>query len=256
MPGRYQSKIMTLKRNTWLLILMASIVFSFLFFLLLTNKSVEYIGKVDIALGTRVKVVVSADHPERVINAILREFHRIKDKFTVNEKKNDKSVISRINQSDRYPVVIDEETAFVIERSLGLAQGTNGAFDPALGNLIKLWGFDRISDADFEPDVPTQEEIDRAVRLSGYEHVSVEGNKITLENGVALDLGGIVKGYAIDRGVEIGREMDTDATGYIDAGGDIGIIGPKFGGDFWSVAVRDPEGEPDDYVEKVFLEKG
>lgn len=91
----------------------------------------------DIALGTTVKVVVSSEKDAGlIVDAVLREFHRIERKFSVTDPK---SVISQINSSDN-PVEIDEETSFVIERALALARATEGAFDPALGNLITLWG--------------------------------------------------------------------------------------------------------------------
>jgi len=63
---------------------------------------------------------------------------------------------------------------------------------------------------------------------------------VRLKNGALLDLGGIVKGYAIDRCVQVARELDPSATGYVDIGGDIGIIGPKFGGADWIISVQPP----------------
>jgi thiamine biosynthesis lipoprotein len=63
--------------------------------------------------------------------------------------------------------------------------------------------------------------------------------------------------YAIDRGIAIAKEMDPNATGYIDAGRDIGIVGPKFGGDSWSIGVQNPRGEEQaDYIDVVYLDKG
>ena len=244
---------MKLSRNSWILIIAficLLLFFSILFFL---RSEPEYCSKVDISLGTTVKVVVSSEKDAGlIVDAVLREFHRIEKKFSVTDSK---SVISLINKSD-HPVEVDEETAFVIERSLALARATEGAFDPALGNLITLWGFDRITNNDFEPHIPSDNEIEEALGKSGYENVLIENDVIILENSVKLDLGAVVKGYAIDRGISIVREMDPDATGYIDAGRDIGIIGPKFGGDYWSIAIQDPRGDSGEYIDVVYLKKG
>jgi len=221
--------------------------------MLLLKKKPEYLSKVDIALGTTLKVVVSSEKdPRLIIDAVLREFHRIEKKFSLNEQNSDISIINRSKQ----PVEVDEETAFVIERALTLARATDGAFDPALGNLISLWGFDRINQTDFNPRVPTDSEIEAALSRCGYENVSIEKGIVTMSNDVKLDLGAIVKGYAIDRAIAIAREMDPLATGYVDAGRDIGIIGAKFKGEYWSIAVQDPRGDSGDYLDVVYLKKG
>ncbi|MFW6263455.1 MAG: FAD:protein FMN transferase [Thermotogota bacterium] len=253
MSNGSQDQIIKLSKNSWILILVFIALLLFFSILFFFRSKPEYVSKVDIVLGTTVKVVVSSDKdPNLIVDAVLREFHRIDRKFSVTDPK---SVISRINKSDS-PVEIDEETAFVIERSLALARATEGAFDPALGNLITLWGFDRINDSEFKPSVPSDTQIEEALEKSGYENIQLKNDVVILENSVKLDLGGVVKGYAIDRGISIAKEMDPNATGYIDAGRDIGIIGPKFGGEYWSIAVQDPRGEGEEYIDIVYLKKG
>src|SRR6056297_3132207 len=253
MSIKSQNQIMTLTKNSWILILLFIVLLLFFSILFFFRSNPEYVSKVDIALGTTVKVVVSSEKdPGLIVDAVLREFHRIERKFSVTDPK---SVITRINTSEN-PVEVDEETAFVIERSLALARATEGAFDPSLGNLITLWGFDRINSNDFVPHIPSDNEIEAALKKSGYENVLIENDVVILKNSVKLDLGGVVKGYAIDRGIAIAKEMDPDVTGYIDAGRDIGIIGPKFGGDYWYVAVQDPRGESGEYIDEVYLKKG
>ncbi len=253
MSNGNQNQIMKLSKSSQIMILVFAallLLFSVLFFF---RSKPQYCSKVDIALGTTVKVVISSQKdPGLILEAVLREFHRIDQKFSVT---NEKSMIWRINHSAD-PVQVDEETAFVIERSLALARATEGAFDPALGNLISLWGFDRISDTQFQPAIPSNAQIQEALEKSGYEHIRLEKDVVILDKGVKLDLGGVVKGYAIDRGISIAKEMDPDATGYINAGRDIGIIGPKFGGDYWSIAVQDPRGESGEYIDLVYLKKG
>lgn len=253
MQNRSQDQAMKLSKNSWILILIFTILLLFFSVLFFHRSEPEYVSKIDIALGTTVKIVVSSDKdPGLIVDAILREFHRIDKKFSVTDPQ---SVISQINKSDK-PVEVDEETVFVLERSLALARATEGAFDPALGNLITLWGFDKINDRAFTPAIPSEFEIEEALKKSGYENILLEDDVVILKNSVKLDLGGIVKGYAIDRGISIAKEMDPNATGYIDAGRDIGIIGPKFGGEYWAIAVQDPRGDSGDYIDLVYLKKG
>jgi thiamine biosynthesis lipoprotein ApbE len=121
---------MKLSKNSWILILIFIILLLFFSILFFFRSKPEYVSKVDIALGTTVKVVVSSDKdPGLIIEAILREFHRIDRKFSVTDPK---SVISQINKSEN-PVEVDEETAFVIERSIALARATEGALIRLLG---------------------------------------------------------------------------------------------------------------------------
>src|SRR6056297_1765907 len=168
MQNGRQNQVMKLSKNSQILIVLMIAFLLFFSILFFFRSEPEYCSKVDIALGTSVKVVVSSrKDPGLIVDAILREFHRIENKFSVKEPK---SVITKINNSDD-PVEVDEETAFVIERSLALARATEGAFDPALGNLISLWGFDRINDSDFSPSIPSDEAIEEALRKSGYENI-------------------------------------------------------------------------------------
>lgn len=253
MQSGCKDPVVKLSKNSWVLIVLFVSLLIFFSLIFLLKKKPEYLSKVDIALGTTLKVVVASDNnPRLIIDAVLREFHRIDKKFSVNGQN---SVIRLINAS-KQPVEVDEETAFVIERALALALATDGAFDPALGNLISLWGFDRINQKDFKPKVPSDSDIEVALSRCGYENVSIEKDIVTMSNGVKLDLGAIVKGYAIDRAVAIVREMDPRATGYIDAGRDIGIVGAKFGGEYWSIAVQDPRGDSGDYLDVIYLKKG
>jgi len=246
---------MRLTRNSWILIASFAVLVIILITTAVLRDTEECVSKVEIALGTTVRVVIASDkNPALIIESVLREFRRIEEKFSVNLAD---SEISRINGNNGQPYEMDEEMAFVIERALTIAKATNGAFDPALGNLINLWGFDKIGDVDFKGRVPSDDAILAAVASSGYENVEVNGVYITLNNGVKLDLGGIVKGYAIDRGIAIAQEMDPKATGYIDAGRDIGIIGPKFSSDSWSIGVQHPRSDnPGEYLDVVYLEKG
>ncbi|NIQ96237.1 MAG: FAD:protein FMN transferase, partial [Desulfuromonadales bacterium] len=78
-----------------------------------------------------------------------------------------------------------------------IANRTNGAFDVTLGRLIRLWGF-----AEGEPRLPAAGEITRALSGSGPESFKISGNMVEKEStDLAIDLGGVAKGYAIDRAV-------------------------------------------------------
>ena len=108
MSNGSQYQTMKLSKNSWILILVFIVLLLFFSILFFFKSEPEYVQKVDIAIGTTVKVVVSSEKdPGLIVDAILREFHRIDRKFSVTDPK---SVISQINTSDN-PVEVDEETA-------------------------------------------------------------------------------------------------------------------------------------------------
>jgi len=199
----------------------------------------------DVALGTYVNIVIGSNkiNPERIAKAILDELKRLTVKF---DPRNPRSIIHKINEANGDWVSVDEETFTLIKASIRFAQITDGAFDPTLGKLIELWGFDVM-----KPHLPTDDEIKETLKHSGYKNVLFDDKnmRVKLLNGIKLDLGGIAKGYALEKARQIAKSFDPDVTGFVEAGGDIRIIGPKFGREPWVVAIKDPrKEEPMDFI--------
>ncbi len=245
----------TLQKKVWLYALLLLVFTVAVFFLLIHKKTPPYTTKDAIQMGTYMRICLGTEkNPHTMIDAMMREVKRIENKYSFHYQEN---ILSEINRNAENWTYVDEETRFILERAYELAFITKGAFDPALGRLTALWGFDRLDEADFIFRVPTREEIEKALTASGYRNLEIKGDAVRLKNGALLDLGGIVKGYAIDRCVQVARELDPDATGYVDIGGDIGIIGPKFGGADWIIGVQPPrEIEGASLIASVFLKTG
>ncbi len=225
----------------------------FVYYFFLSGKSGKYETYEDFVLGTYVQIRLSSNvKPEKLAKIVFEEMRRIQDKF---DAYNSKSVIYMVNNSDDW-VEVDDETLVLIDTALKYARLTEGAFDPTLGRLIKLWGFDKFSEKEHF-FVPPDEEIQKASELSGYEKVEIDyRKKIIKTNGVWFDLGGIAKGYALKRAYQIIKEFDPQAHGFIDAGGHIMIIGPKFGRTEWVIGVRNPRGRADENVTYLYLKEG
>src|SRR6056297_3426559 len=97
MSNTSQDQTMKLSKNSWILILIFVVILLFFSVLFFFGSEPEYVSKVDIALGTTIKVVVSSEKDSGlIVDAVLREFHRIDKKFSVTDPK---SVITRINTS-------------------------------------------------------------------------------------------------------------------------------------------------------------
>jgi len=189
-------------------------------------------------LGTYCRIVVSSKKSSKVLaQVIFNELERIYKKYNPNDPD---SVVSKINGSDDW-VDVDEETFVLLDAAVRFSKLTEGSFDPTLGELIQLWGFDRIAEK-LPSRVPTLEEINEALKRVGVDKLELDSQRrrVRLLHGAKLDLGGIAKGYALDRAYQVAKEVDKDCTGFVEAGGDIRILGPKFGSRPWVVGVRDP----------------
>ncbi len=122
----------------------------------------------------------------------------------------------------------------VLEASLQWARRTRGAFDPTVAPLLDLW------DILAGPHPPPNEgQVRKALEDVGWERVRYDpsGRTVDLE-GTRLDLGGIAKGYAIDRAAEALRRWGADSF-IVNAGGDLYVAGAK-GRDPWRVGIQHP----------------
>ncbi len=118
-----------------------------------------------------------------------------------------------------------------------LSRQSEGLFNPAIGALVKLWGFHR----DEPPTAPPPAEaIAKLVRAKpSMDDLHIEGFGIRSDNpAVILDFGGFAKGYALDRVIERLQQQGIDNV-IVNAGGDLRAIGSK-GGQPWRIGVRHP----------------
>ena len=147
----------------------------------------------------------------------------------------DTSEISQINTGGA--VTVSEETTSLLAQAQTYTAATDGAFDITIAPLVSLWGITTDS-----PHVPTQQEIDALLPLVGSEHLHLSGDTATLDDGCAIDLGGIAKGYASDRVAAIfARHGITSGT--ISLGGNVYVCGSKPNGQPWVVAIQDPRSD-------------
>jgi thiamine biosynthesis lipoprotein len=149
------------------------------------------------------------------------------------------SPLSRLNREGaRHPVVVETELFDFIGEAMRYNRDSGGAFDITVGPLMRTWGFFR-----GEGRMPSDEQLDGARRHVGPGHVVMDRAARTIgfdAPGVELDLGGIAKGYAVDRVVKLLRARRV-AAALIDAGGStIYGMGAPPGRDAWDAAIEDP----------------
>ena len=147
------------------------------------------------------------------------------------------SPVSRINRAAGVEAVeVPEELARIIRRALEYGERTGGAFDISWRGMSGVWRFDE------EFKVPDAKAVEAARRNVDYRAVRVEGNRVRLERkGMAIGLGGIAKGYAVDRAAAVLREAGFTDT-LVAGAGDMFASGTKDGRP-WRLGVQDPRGE-------------
>lgn len=129
----------------------------------------------------------------------------------------------------------------MLQRSQVIEDKSDGRFNPAIGGLIRLWGF-HTSDYPIEGPAPSQQQISAILNLAPSSHdVMINGLELSSGNpAVLLDFGGIAKGYAIDLSIQLLRSMGID-NAIANAGGDLRAIG-QHGQRPWRIAIRKPGG--------------
>lgn len=144
------------------------------------------------------------------------------------------SEIARLNAGES--VQISGDTAALLSRALELAGASAGTFDPTVRPLMELWGF-----TTEEYRVPSAEEIEATMALTGWEKVECKGTEVVLAPGQKLDLGGIAKGWASETICDILRSHGVESA-LLYLGGSVQTLGTKADGSPWRVGVQNPDG--------------
>lgn len=160
------------------------------------------------------------------------------------------SQISQLNNADGKTMEVSDDLAADLEKIRQLSQDSNGAFDPTLGKIIRLWDI-----AGENPRVPDQSEIDTLLPEVGYEKIQVDGNNVTLLDGCTLDLGAVGKGMGCDLIMDY-LQTQPDVFGMILnlGGSSVMTYGEKPDGSSWKVALTDPRDTEGDYLGAITLD--
>src|SRR6266545_7592848 len=171
-----------------------------------------------------------------LLESALDEVDRI-DRLMSHYKP--QSPLSRINHDAAAgPVAVAPELFDFIAECLRYSRDSDGAFDITVGPLMKTWGFFRGGGR-----LPSAPEVEDVRGRIGYAHVVLDMKDRTIRfdrAGVELDLGGIAKGYAVDRVVDLLRREHVAAALVSSGGSTVYGLGAPPGETAWSVEVQDP----------------
>lgn len=202
-------------------------------------------------MGTLWKVAVldhgDPDGARQAINAAYSELERI-DRLMSEWKP--ESPISQVNAAaGKGPVEVPAELRELLERSIAYTKRTSGTFDITWRGMGRIWRFDD------EFRVPDEATVAEARKRIDASKIRIEGNRISLPANMNIGLGGVAKGYAIDRAAAVLRARGfTDFL--VDGGGDVLVGGSREGGEPWTLGVQDPRSEHGSIIGVVRMKQG
>lgn len=150
------------------------------------------------------------------------------------------SDVWRVNHAGGAPVTVSRETIEILEAARRVSELSGGAFDVSIAPASTLWDF-----TSGEKVLPDADALAEAAQKVDYSRIAIDGNEVTLPEGMMIDLGGIAKGYIADR-VKAYLEGRGVTSAILSFGGNIVAIGTKPDGKPWKVGIQDidrPTGE-------------
>lgn len=206
----------------------------------------DFAEKQGILMDTYVVIRIKGVESQKVVSKIWNLLEDLDKKLDRFKKE---SEIYKINNNAGKWIEVSKEVLEVINKALYFAKISDGYFDPTVGPLMEIWGFYNSSYR-----LPRESEIKRALELVNWRYIEVRDNKVRLlKDKASIDLGGIAKGYAIEKALEICRDSKIDEV-YIDFGGNIAVLGKPERGDYWEIGIKHPR--KDGIIGKIKIKEG
>jgi FAD:protein FMN transferase len=165
----------------------------------------------------------------------------------------DDSELSEVNRRAGARVKVSFDTFAVLEKSKWAAEISDGTFDITYASMGPLWKFGDAAEEDPKP--PSAAEIRRGISRIDWKQLELDRASGTVGIGKhqKVDVGGIAKGYAVDRAAAVLRAAGLDSF-LVQAGGDLYGAGKKPDGSRWVAGIRDPRGPADRFFATIELE--
>jgi thiamine biosynthesis lipoprotein len=196
------------------------------------------------SMGTVINITAAAGEQRQAQEAVEAAFAEFRRLDGLLSHYSDSSEVGRLNREGLLADPSPELEAN-IRKSLEFGRLSAGAFDITVQPILELY------DRSFRDRkrAPTGEEILQTLRRVDYRRVELGEGVIRLAPGQRITLGGIAKGYAVDRALEVMRARGVRHA-LVDAGGDIRAMGRAEGRRDWLVALRNPR-DPNDFITRI-----
>jgi len=195
-------------------------------------------------MDTIITMTAYGANGQEAIDAATKEINRLNALWSIGSPNSEISQINDIGSGQ-----ISTDTASLLQTAVTAYRQTDGLFDCTIYPLMELWGF-----TSQQYYVPEQEEITALLPLVDGSSVTVRDNHaVTLAPGQKIDLGGIAKGYASARMMEIFQEYGVKSA-IVSLGGNIQTLGKRPDRKKWRVGIQDPNGTTGEYLATLEVE--
>ena len=190
------------------------------------------------AMDTYMTLTAYGDNAGKALAESEKEIKRIDAMLSTGSSD---SEISRLNKEKSLEV--SEEAFDLIKRAKEIGEDTGKVFDISVYPVMQAWGF---TDKNYR--VPEKDELAGLLKRVDVSKVKLDEEKhtVTFDDDMAIDLGGIAKGYTSDRIIEIRKENGIEHA-LINLGGNVQTLGKKPDGSDWRIAIVDPE-DQENYI--------
>lgn len=202
----------------------------------------------DTAMGTVAQLTLYGQG-EEYAEDLIRQVKQLEEEIL--SSKLDSSEVAKMNQQSAHEGAVTEISSALgalLKDCLQMSADSDGAFDVTLGVLCKLWSLDEIAAGEKPAKVPSEDEIRDALSHCGWEKIALreenaQAYALCLEEGMALEMGSVGKGYALDRLRELWKSQEgaRPYAGVVALGGSIWTFGEKADGTPWKIGIADPQ---------------
>jgi thiamine biosynthesis lipoprotein len=203
-----------------------------------THREIPVYQEQGYVFGTLVEVsVIDEDeaHARLAVASVMREFQRLHEllhAWKPSELSSLNAAIARGESREEPQEVVD-----ILKDAAKISAQSGGLFNPAIGGLIKLWGFQA---DEFKPVLPDEKKVEALVAAHPQmSDLAFDGNRVGSRNrAVLLDLGGYAKGYALDRAAELLKQQGI-SNALINIGGNVMALG-SHNDRPWRIGIQHP----------------
>lgn len=194
------------------------------------------VNRIGYALNTQIEITIYGKDDEQLITDCFALCTKYEKMFS---RTMEDSEIALLNENGK--MTVSDETTELLSKGLYYSELSDGAFDITIEPVSSLWDF-----TSGENELPDSNLIQKNLQYIDYRKVQIEGNSVSLKEGMGIDLGAIAKGYIADRLKEYLQEQGVESA-YISLGGNVLCIGSKLSGADFLIGIRNPQstaGEP------------
>ncbi|MCL4385639.1 MAG: FAD:protein FMN transferase [Actinobacteria bacterium] len=201
-------------------------------------------------MGTYVNIIIYTDNEQESQKILDMGFAKIDEISKIASNYDKESAVSKLNK-DGFIENAPKELVEIIQLSKDYNKITSGAFDITVDPILTLWSKGLWK----ESKETQQQKISEALKLTGSDKIIIEGNNIKFtQSGMSVTLGGIAKGYIVDKVLEVLKNNGINNT-LVNAGGDIATLGAKPDGGLWHISLENPDNTSEKIVEFAFAGK-